>query len=423
MTTTRAAPTPRRTRWEGGILILALGTLTAGLTGPGQTIGVSVFNPKMEAALNLSSERVSLAYLIGTLTGALLLPRVGQLIDARGVRRAQIIIGGLFALALVNMSFVNGFIWLAIGFTGIRFLGQGSLSLISTVTVSLGYVRNRGTALGVYSMASHGLMALVPFGLAITIAAVGWRSAWLVSAAVVLATVVPIAVFGLRRLPTNSASPVDPDDQTTTPAPSLDRSEAARTRSFWLLVAVSSSAGMMSTALNFYQISWMAEAGISEAAAAALFIPQVLGAAVAGLAIGWASDRIGTRYLPAICMALLVVSHLLAAIASPGFIVVGYGIVLGAMGGGVRTATASLLPAWFGTTHLGAVQGLLTFFNVGASALGPFALANARTWFGSYPPALLLLAVVPAAALIFSLFDDPKLRARLAKEAAAQTTV
>lgn len=367
----------------------------------------------MEEALNLSAERVSLAYLIGTLTGAMLLPRIGQMIDASGVRRAQIIIGGLFALALVNMSFVNGFLWLAIGFTGIRFLGQGSLSLISTLTISLAYVRNRGTALGIYAMTSHAIMAIVPLALAVTIASVGWRSAWLVAAAIVAATVVPIAVFGLRSLPTASAEPVDESLSSPHATPSVNRSDAVRTRSFWILVAVSSSAGMMSTALNFYQISWMKEADIGEAAAAALFIPQVLGAAVAGVSIGWASDRIGTRYLPAVCMALLVVSHVLAAAASPGFIVVGYGIVLGAMGGGVRTATASLLPAWFGTRHLGAIQGLLTLFGVAASALGPFALANARTAFGSYPPAILLLAALPVAAFAFSLIDDPKLRARL----------
>lgn len=419
MTTTRSRPTSRRTRWEGGFLILFLGSLTAGLTGPGQTIGVSVFNPKMEEALNLSSERVSLAYLIGTLTGAVLLPRIGQMIDASGVRRAQIIIGGLFALALVNMSFVNGFLWLAIGFTGIRFLGQGSLSLISTLTVSLGYVRNRGTALGIYAMTSHAMMALVPLALAVTIAAVGWRSAWLVAAAVVAATVVPIAVFGLRSLPTSSAQPDSDVDLPERSTPDLDRSQAIRTRSFWILVAISSSASMMSTALNFYQISWMAEAGIGEAAAAALFIPQVLGAAVAGVAIGWASDRIGTRYLPATCMALLIVSHLLAAVASPGVVVVTYGIVLGAMGGGVRTATASLLPAWFGTSHLGAIQGLLTLFGVGASALGPFALANVRTAFGSYSPAILVLTLLPVAAFFLSLVGDPKRRALEAAQRSA----
>lgn len=414
MTTTHSRPPRSRTRWEGGWLILFLGSLTAGLTGPGQTIGVAVFNPKMEAALNLSSERVSLAYLIGTLTGAMLLPRVGQMIDASGVRRAQIIVGFLFSLALVNMSFVNGFVWLAIGFTGIRFLGQGSLSLISTLTISLGYVRNRGTALGIYAMASHAMMAVIPLGLAVTIAAVGWRSAWLVAAAVVAATVVPIAVFGLRSLPTSSIQTNGDAVLTDRPIPDMDRSEAIRTRSFWILVAISSSASMMSTALNFYQLSWMKEAGIGEAAAAALFIPQVLGAAVAGVAIGWASDRIGTRYLPATCMALLIVAHLLAAAASPGFIVIAYGIVLGAMGGGVRTATASLLPAWFGTSHLGAIQGLLTLFGVGASALGPFALANVRTAFGSYSPAILILTLLPVAALVLALVGDPKRRARLA---------
>ena len=96
-----------------------------------------------------------------------------------------------------QQSFVNGIIWLAIGFGGIRFLGQGSLSLVSTVTRTPPLRPHRGTALGIFTTASAGVMALVPVALAVVISAVGWRNAWLVSAAVVVGLVVPIAWFGL----------------------------------------------------------------------------------------------------------------------------------------------------------------------------------------------------------------------------------
>ena len=388
-------------------MVLAFAIIAAGLTGPGQTIGVSVFIDHLVDDLSLSRSQVSAAYLIGTLAGAVLLPTVGKFIDRRGVRLSQMLIGLLFGLALVNMSFVNGIIWLAVGFGGIRFLGQGSLSLVSTVTVQLRFDRTRGTALGIFTTASAGVMALVPVALAVVISAVGWRNAWLVSAAVVVGLVVPIAWFGLRDLPTGTRTTVraDPAIEIAGRADtdSFDRREAIRTSSFWMLAAVSGAAGMMSTALNFHQIDLLGDAGLSEKAAAALFIPQVVGSTVAGLTIGYVGDRIGTRYLPAIGMALLLTAQLLAAVAAPGVIVIIYAVVLGATGGATRTASATLQPQWFGTGHIGSIQGALTLFAVGASAIGPVALTLTEQWMGSYPPAVVLLCVVPAAAMLFAL--------------------
>ncbi len=170
-----------------------------------------------------------------------------------------------------------------------------------------------------------------------------------------------------------------------------------------MLVAVTGAAGMMSTALNFHQIDLLGDAGLSQTAAAALFIPQVIGSSVAGLTIGYVGDRLGTRYLPAISMGLLLAAQLLAAVASPGVTVLAYAVVLGAAGGSVRTAATTLQPQWFGIGHLGSIQGALTLFGVGASAVGPVVLTVAEEAAGSYPPALVVLGVVPLGALLFAL--------------------
>ena len=387
-------------------LILGSAILASVLTGPGQTIGVSVFIDHFVDDLGLTRAEVSTAYLIGTLTGSLFLPMVGRFVDRRGVRIAQTIIGILFALALVNMSFVQGFTTLAIGFTGIRLLGQGSLSLVSTVTVSLRFVQNRGTAIGVFSTVTAGLMALVPIILAAIIASVGWRSAWLVAAIGIACTVSPLAWFGLRSMPTSSSQL--PEGQTLEAkadqdAASYDRAQALRTRGFWILAAISGAAGMLSTALNFHQIDLLTQAGLSKEGAAAMFLPQVLGSTIAGFGFGYAADRLGTRMLPAISVALLFIAHLLAANASPGLSVITYAVVLGAAGGATRTVSATLLPAWFGTAHLGSIQGTLTLLNVGASATGPVALALLESRVDSYPAAIMLLSTIPLAAFAFAL--------------------
>lgn len=404
---------PSIPRLEGSLVVLATATLTAVLTGPGQTIGVSVFIDHFIADLRLSRSWVSTAYLVGTLGGAALLPRVGRFVDRRGVRPAQMLIGLCFGVAVAAMSGVQGFVTLALGFAGIRFLGQGSLSLVSVVTVSVSFVRRRGTALGLFTTVSAGLMALVPLGLEQLISAVGWRRAWLVAGAIVVCTVVPLAVFGLRaagpsRSRTNDdAADSGGTDQTTVvrdstgegePAPTvdMDRGAALRTGAFWALAATGSTASMLVTALNFHQIELLQQAGLTSTAAAAMFLPQVIGSTVAALAVGALSDRGVDKALLVTSMMLLAGAHVLAAVVSPGATVVLYAVLLGSAGGAIRTSSSALLPAWFGTAHLGNIQGTLTFIGVAASAVGPVALAVTKSGLNSWSAAVLALAIVPA---------------------------
>ena len=120
-----------------GWRILALAIVTGGLSGPGQTIGVSVFVDQFISDLDLSRSEVSTAYLIGTLIAALGLPRIGQQIDRAGVRRGMTFVGIAFGAALVAMAGVQGLVTLVIGFVAIRLFGQGSLMLTSTIAVTL----------------------------------------------------------------------------------------------------------------------------------------------------------------------------------------------------------------------------------------------------------------------------------------------
>ncbi len=400
-----SASTSRRSEFSsGGWIVLALAGFTAALTGPGQTIGVSVFIDHFVSDLDLSRSQVSGAYLIGTLAGATALPVVGRTIDARGVRVMQVAVGACFALALANMSFVNGLIWLAVGFAGIRFLGQGSLSLVANITVALAFTRQRGLAIGIFATLSAALMALVPVALNAGISVVGWRDTWLWAGGFVAATVIPIGWFGLRSLPVGShaaakANPVNTD--------SLTRRQAVHTRTFWILASISATTALVATALNFHQVDLASDAGISSTGAAALFLPQVVGSTLAGLAIGGLADRLGTRWLPAAAMLLLVTALLLAAGIGPGITAVAYAITLGAASGAARTTVATALPNRFGTAHLGSIQGLVTLISVGASAVGPVALSITQGGFNSYGRATILFAGATLGVVMFALSNEP----------------
>ena len=160
---------------------------------------------------------------------------------------------------------------------------------------------------------------------------------------------------------------------------------------------------MLATALNFHQIDLLTSAGLSTAAAAALFLPQVIGSSLAGFGCGLILDRIGARWLPAAAASLLVLALLLAAVVAPGLVVFVYAIVLGAAGGASRTVASALIPQWFGTRELGSIQGTLTTISVGLSAIGPVTLAVLEQSTGSYASAVVILALIPAGAALFSL--------------------
>ena len=406
-----AEPIVRDTTRFSGWRIMALATITLGLTGPGQTIGVSVFIDHFADTLDLSKNAISAGYAIGTLCGSLTLPTVGRLVDRYGVRRAMTTIGVLFALGLTYMSGVQGLVTLTIGFFFIRMLGQGSLSLASTVAISRWFDRRRGLALGIAMTISSALMALVPVALSFVIDEVGWRQAWLVAAGTIALVVVPVSWFGIIDRP--SAVGQFPDGQPPTDHTDdveewgVERSEAVRTRAFWILALATALASMLVTALNFHQIALLGESGFTETEAAIMFLPQVLGSSVGSPGMGLALDRMGTRYAPAVTLVMLSGSLLLAGWVASTVGVVLYAVWLGLQSGMVRTLGAALLPAWFGTRHLGSIQGTMSFIGVLASAAGPIAFSLTESATDSFRSTATLWAVAPLLAMVFALSKRP----------------
>ncbi len=406
---TDATALPTRADRFSGWRILGLATIVMGLTGPGQTIGVSVFIDHFTDDLDLSKNAVSAGYAVGTLTGSLMLPTVGRWVDQFGVRRAMTTIAVAFVLALVAMAGVQGLISLTVGFIFIRMLGQGSLSLVSMVSVSLWFDRRRGFALGIAMTISSALMAIVPIVLSFVIGETGWRSAWLIAAGFIAVTVVPIAWFGMVDRPESVGQFPDglpPDDHAkvggTSGVTSLDRATTLRTRAFWTLASAVFMSSMLGTGLIFHQIGLLGESGFTETEAAAMFLPQVIGTFAGSPAMGMGIDRIGSRLAPTVTLVMLSITLLMAGTVAALWAVIGYSLVFGLTAGATRTLGAALIPAWFGVLHIGSIQGSLTFIGVVGSALGPIAMSLTESATGSFRTAAVLWAAVPLATALFA---------------------
>ena len=380
--------------------MLALASLVGILTGPGQSAAVSVFREHLSSGLDLSDSAIATAYLVGTLTSSAFQPRIGTWVDNIGVKRATITVGLLFAIAVAHMSMIHGVIWLAVGFLGIRILGQGALSLTSTVAVAHWFNMRRGFAMGLKTTVTFSGMSAVPLILALTIEAWGWRQTWLIAAATILITVVPIAFFGYVDRPSDLGQVPDGgkyEDQIVSDkrAKSVTRDVAIRTRTFWTLASVTICSSLFGTGLIFHQSNILGEIGYSNSEAAAMFLPTAVGSILGGLGFGWLADRSIRPWLPGTSAFLIAATTFLGGSVTSFGGVICYVLLFGLAMGGVASLNTALLPALFGVGHIGSITGSLSFLSVLASSIGALAYSLGSNVFGDYRSTSVAFTLVP----------------------------
>jgi len=194
---------PQRFPFFYGWIIAVFTTVGTLFSIPGQTAGVSVFTDPVIAATGLSRVQLSSAYLVGTLGSSFMLPLGGRLMDRFGARLTVMLSSLGLGLTLVYLSvcdyliaFLNGFfplvnrsmvglVVMAIGFTALRFSGQGILTLVSRNTIAKWFDRRRGFVSGIANVFISFGFSAAPLILSFWIDGFGWRGAWLALAVTV----------------------------------------------------------------------------------------------------------------------------------------------------------------------------------------------------------------------------------------------
>lgn len=386
--------------------IVLYSAIALAATGPGQTVGVSMFIDPIIADLDISRSAISTAYLIGTLAGAVALPWIGRALDRFGVRRTMAIIGLAFGAILILMSLVSSVVGLTAGFAGIRMAGQGALGLTATTAVALWFDRKRGTAAGLVSAFGAVGISSTPLLLEGLIADHGWRTAWIIEGVAIWIIVLPLALLAFRDRPADlgqrpDGAPVDHSRPLPKPV-GYTRGETLRHPYFWLIATAVLTTGLLSTAVAFHQISLLTARGLGASEAAANFIPQTVAGLVATLLTGYLLDRIAGRWILVGSMVTLALSLLWATMVTPGWSAIGFGMVLGASASMIRTVEAAALPRYFGTKHIGSLRGLVVSVTVAGTAVGPLIYALAYDTTGSYAGILIASAALPIAIALWA---------------------
>jgi MFS family permease len=369
---------------------VSVGAIAYALTAPGQTAVVSVFVDPMVAELGISRETVAAAYLIGTLAGAAGMPLVGRALDRFGARAVLLATSLFFGAVLMGLAAAGEVVGLTAGFIGIRFAGQGALTLTATTVVAYHVTHRLGAAMGVVSAAGTAGISLTPLLLERVVTTYGPGVGWFVQGVAVWVVLIPLALLGLPRRPPRSRRP----GRAVTDGAALGT--ILRAPAFWVLTAGVGVLSLVVTALTFHQIDVLGERGLTSAEAAATFLPQTVAGLAATLLVGVVLDRIPAKPVMVGSMLMVMVALVSAGHLHPGWGAIGYGLAVGVAGNAFRTVEAAVLPRWFGTAQIGAARGVVHAVAVAASALGPFLLAIGRASGDSYRPALLGLCVLPA---------------------------
>ena len=392
-----------------GWVVVAVASLVMFGTGPGQSHLIGLFFDPISTELGLSRTSIALAYGGATLVAALALPRMGKLVDRHGPAGMLWIVITGFGLACILFSFATGWVYLALGFTALRFLGQGSLELNCANIVSHWFERRRGFTLGLMALGFPISITLHPPLVQLMIDWLGWRQTWVWLGLATWAMLLPPVLLLLWNRPEEVGLGIDgsarlADGAAAPELVGLTRAEALRTPTFYILATGLASLAMLVTALHVENKGILIRHGLEAQTAVNMFAVTGLVAAVAMPTVGRMLDRFPTKWMFLGGQVVMVASLLSVTFVTGLWGAIGYAIVFGLNNGVTMTYFSYMWPRYFGRRHLGSIQGTGQMIGIVGASLGPLPLGIAIDMLGDYDLTLRLLAIIPASCAVLALF-------------------
>ena len=366
------------------------------ITAPGQTFVISTFSGALSGSLDLTLERLGLAYLIGTLASAVCLPGVGRVADRIGPRRMiGVASAGLAGAGLVFQS-AGGFTSLTLAFFLLRLTGQGAISLASSHALALRFDATLGRMEGLRGGTVALAIATVPQLSVALIASHGWRFAAVALTASAALLGLIASIFLIDRDPHPGAGG-EGEGEGEAWSHSFDLAAARRTVAFWVLIALVAAQAAIVTAVHFHLLPILAESGANAAEAARTYMTYAGAGLAATLVGGVLADRLRPAPLLGASMVLLGLGATLLEVWTGAL---GSHMAMGTLGvaQGLGAAThGPTLARFFGRRHHGAIRGAAGTAAVAGSAVAPWATAEAMERTGTFGAPLLIMGLLAVA--------------------------
>jgi sugar phosphate permease len=259
-----------------------------------------IFLKPLAAEFGWSRQAISAAFGLAALAVAACSPPLGLLLDRYPARRIILPCLAIFGLAFASLSLLTRHLWhLYAVFIVLGIVGNGTAHLAYSRAISTWFQARRGVAFAVL-MTGGALGAMVlPLVAQSLIGAVGWRNAFAILGAMVLAIGLPFALQ-VRERPNPARLP-------KALATGASVGEGLGSRIFWIIATVLFLCSIAQNGSVAHLSALLTDRGISPANAA-LAASAMGGAALAGrLFTGWLLDRF---FAPRVSFCLLAIAAL-----------------------------------------------------------------------------------------------------------------
>ena len=403
-----------RTPFYYGWLILGMSSLaTFGATGVSQVVmgGIQVY---ITDDTGWTPNTISYAATAGTWGSGLIAPFIGRLADRHGPRLlmpAGLVVAGVCFLLLSGVNSVWQFYT---AYVVSRAVSNTVLIGLVPRTAAVNFFRRRRNIVLALLSTFRPITGAINIQLFAVIAlAQTWREGFFYLGIFNLVLIVPVVLL-MRRRPEDiglapDGAPVNPGT-TPTSSSGMERlvvqpsetswtvREAAKTRTYWLIVATACVGTLASSSVGFSLVPYLVEgAGLSvTAAAGVLSFGTVL--SIANVGWGVLSDKFTPRRCLMVTMigsgALLAYLTMVDSLAEA----LVFALVWGVFSGAVGSMENMMLAQYYGRDSYGSLLGLFSPFQTAALGLGPSLASLLRTVSGSYG----LLYIVMVAAYLVS---------------------
>jgi MFS family permease len=379
--------------------------------------GFGVMLTPIQQELGWSQAQLTGAFSLMLLVSGLAAVPVGRWLDRYGARGLMTLGSCLATLAIIGWAQVQTvvefyLVWTAIGIINAMLLYEPAFAVVATW-----FVRRRAQALTLLTFGG-GLASVIFVPLATWLVQLyGWRVALWILAGVLAVTTIPLHALVLRRSPKAvnarpDGDPVPPPlahphPQAAAPAhhTTLDMEHgitlqvALRDSAFWWLSLAFALSTFAAVALAVHLLPYLTTQGYSSAFAA-LTASVLGGSQIPGrLLFGPLGSRLSLRLITALLFTLMLCGVVILLVApTQGMMLIG--AALFGMGSGASSpARAALVGEFYGITHYGAINGVMTLISTVARAGAPVAMGLLYTWTGAYTAVFSVLIVGVAVAV------------------------